>query len=99
LSVKSSKTALTKDTLIEQYSDVFQETGKFYEKHHVTIDPDATPVVHPPRPVPIAQKDYLKAELERLESEGILKVVTEPTPWVSNMVIRLENQLASYVYV
>ena len=84
LSVKSSKTALTKDTLIEQYSDVFQETGKFYEKHHVTIDPDATPVVHPPRPVPIAQKDYLKAELERLESEGILKVVTDwqETDWL-----------------
>ncbi|CAB4040527.1 Transposon Ty3-G Gag-Pol poly [Paramuricea clavata] len=34
-----------------------------------------------------ALKDYLKAELERLESESILKVVTEPTPWVSNMVI------------
>ena len=29
LLVKSSKTALTKDTLIEQYSDVFQGTGKF----------------------------------------------------------------------
>ncbi|CAB4036907.1 Hypothetical predicted protein, partial [Paramuricea clavata] len=50
LSVKSSKTALTKDTLMEQYSDVFQGTGKFDEQYHVTIDPDATPVVHPPRP-------------------------------------------------
>jgi hypothetical protein len=44
-------------------------------------------VVHPPRPVPIVLKDDLQAELERLESEGILKVVTELTPWVSNMVI------------
>ncbi|CAB4024135.1 Hypothetical predicted protein [Paramuricea clavata] len=57
-------------------------TGKFDEQYHVTIDPDATPVVHPPRPVPIALKDDLKAK-----SGNHFKVVTEPTPWVSNMVI------------
>jgi hypothetical protein len=45
LSVNSSKTALTKDTLVEQYSDVFQGTGKFDEQYHVTIDSDATPAV------------------------------------------------------
>jgi hypothetical protein len=51
--------------------------------------PDATPVIHPPRSVLIALKDDLKAELDRLESEGILTGVTEPTPWVlSIMVIR-----------
>ena len=87
LSVKSSKTALTKDSLIEQYSDVFQGTGKFDEQYHITIDPDATPVVHPPRSVPIVLKDDLKAELDRLESEGILIGVTEPTPWVLSMVV------------
>ena len=89
---------LTKGILIEQYSDVFQGTGKFDEQYHATIDPDATLVVHPPRPVPIVLKDDLKAELERLESEGILKVVTEPALGFRIWSL-LKNQLASYVYV
>ena len=87
LSVKGTAVLLNKDTIIQQYPDVFQGTGKFENKYHLTVDPDAVPVIHPPRPIPIALRNEWKEELDRLHSEGILTEVTEPTPWVSTMVI------------
>lgn len=87
LSVKTRKAVLTKDTLIKKYSDVFQGAGKFDEQYHLTVDPNATPVVHSQRPAPLALKANLKQEFDRLESEGILKVVTEQTLWVLSLVI------------
>lgn len=87
LSVKTNRTPLTKETLMTQYSDIFQGTGKFEEPYKLAVEPDSVPVVHPSRPVPHALKEELKEELDRLEAEGILKAVVEPTPWVSSMVV------------
>ena len=56
-------------------------------QHHLELEEGAVPVVHPPRKVPVALKIQLKEELERLEDLGILARVTEPTPWVSSMVL------------
>ena len=50
------------------------------------MEENAEPVVHPPRKVPIALKEKLKQELQRLQDLGIIKKVTEPTPWVSSLV-------------
>ena len=45
------------------------------------------PVVHPPRRIPIALKQRLKNELDRLETENIIVPVTETTTWVSSLVV------------
>ena len=55
--------------------------------HHLTIDPNVPPVVHPPRKVPFALCDKLKTELNRMISLGIILPVTEPTEWVNSVVI------------
>ena len=47
-------------------------------------------MVHPPRKVPVAVKKELKCELERLEKERIIKLVSEPTSWMSSMVLARE---------
>ena len=73
--------------LADQFPYVFQGTGKLSEPYHLQIDPSAKPVVHPTRKVPLALKTALKEELDLLESLQILTPVSEPTPWVSNMVI------------
>ena len=78
---------LTKDDLFREYGDVFQGTGCLDGKYHLTIDPDIAPVVHPPRKVPVALKEKLKVELDNLVENKIITPVTEPTPWVSSMVI------------
>lgn len=49
--------------------------------------PDAIPVVHPPRKVPVALREPLKAELKRMESSDIIAKVDIPTDWVSSLVV------------
>ena len=70
------------------YSDVFGEAiGCISGEYDIKVDEDVRPVVHPPRSVPSALRDKVKDELNRMEEIGILKKVTEPTPWVSSMVV------------
>ncbi|CAB4023054.1 Hypothetical predicted protein, partial [Paramuricea clavata] len=77
----------TRESILEQYKDIFDGIGLFEGKCSIQTDPTVPPVVHPPRRVPVALKGRLKEELERMESLGITKKVTEPTAWVSSLVI------------
>ena len=61
--------------------------GTLPKVHHIHVDPDIKPVVHPPRRVPIALHAKLKAELDRMESVGVIDRVTEPTDWVNSLVV------------
>ena len=67
--MKTNRTPLTKETLMTQYSNNFQGTGKFEEPYNLTVEPDSVPVVHPLRPVPLALKEELKEKLDWLEGE------------------------------
>ena len=74
------------DTEME-YLDLFQGIGHLPGKHKIHIDPNVTPVVHPPRRIPISMRDKVKHELSRMVKEGIIKKVTKPTSWVNSMVV------------
>ncbi|XP_060070555.1 uncharacterized protein K02A2.6-like [Ylistrum balloti] len=88
LSLKDTQTStLTHNDITTRYSDVFEGIGKLEGKYHLVVDPTVPPVVHAPRKVPIALRDRLKAELDRLESMNVITPVTEPTAWVSSMVM------------
>ncbi|XP_052763939.1 uncharacterized protein LOC128205917 [Mya arenaria] len=59
---------------------------------HLKVDKDATPKALPCQNVPLAIKDQVKQDLDSLVQRGILKEVTEPTKWVSQMaVVRKPN--------
>ena len=47
-----------------EVKDVFSGLGKFEGEHHIHIDPSYPPVVHPPRRIPHAIKERVKAELD-----------------------------------
>ena len=70
-----------------EYSDLFEGIGHLPGKHKIHVDPNVTPVVHPPRRIPISMRDKVKDELSRMEREGIIKKVTKPTSWVNSMVV------------
>ena len=72
---------------IQDYKDVFGDLGCLKGDHHINIDPNATPVIHPPRKITISLMEKLKAELERMCKLDVIEKVDEPTDWVSSMVI------------
>ena len=80
-------TPVTQELLMRDYPDVFQGTGKLDGQYKLEVKEDVPPVVHPPSRVPVALKEKLKEELETLQSLGVIKKVTEPTPRVSSLVI------------
>ena len=78
---------LDKQQILGEYRDVFEGIGLFPGECTIRTDPDVPPVVHPPRRVPLALQDKLKAELERMEKLDVICKVTEPTEWVNSLVI------------
>ena len=52
----------------------------------MSLVPNFTPVVRPPRKVPLAMEESVKSELERMVKIGVVTPASEPTEWVSQMV-------------
>lgn len=83
----SQSTPLTKDQLLRDYHDVFNDPIESVPGEiHFELDPDVTPVQCAPRNVPVALKARVKEELDRHVKVGNIAPVTEPTAWISNMV-------------
>lgn len=53
----------------------------------MTLDPNTQSVVRPAHRIPVAMQDRVKAELVRMQSMGVITPATEPTDWVSSMVV------------
>ena len=72
---------------LDQSSTFDGKVGTLPGRQHLKIDSSTTPVVMPDRRVPIAVKAKLKTELDSMVDRGIVTPVTEPTPWVSQLVV------------
>ena len=75
-----------KNSLVEEFADVFTGFGKLKTTHTITLKPGAVPFVCPPRSVPHALRDKLKIELDRLVSLEIIKQCSEPSEWLNQIV-------------
>lgn len=73
--------------LLEEYKDVFGGLGDLPGEYHIVTDDTVPPVVHPPRRVPVALRDQIKEKLDEMVASDILAPVTEPTEWVSSMLV------------
>ncbi|KAK3105807.1 hypothetical protein FSP39_006128 [Pinctada imbricata] len=69
------------------YSDLFQGLGCLSGKYSIKLDPNVTPVIHPPRKIPISLMDKVRNELKSMQEKGVIVKQTEPTEWVNSMVI------------
>ncbi len=93
LSVTETQTEVP---VLEEFADVFKGIGLFPGECTIHLDPHATPVVHPPRRIPLALRSRLKEELESMERQGVIVKVTEPTEWVNSMVVAEKHAQVSW---
>ena len=76
------------ESLESEYADVFEGLGEIRGvQHKIKIDPNANPLIHPPRRVPVSLRELLKEELQRMEKLGVIMKATEPTSRVHSLVI------------
>ena len=76
-----------RDQIFKEYSDVFEGLECMDGPYHMELDEAVKSVVHPPRKVTMALRDRLKEELDKLVREKVTTLFTEPTNWVSCLVL------------
>ena len=72
--------------ILKEFEDLFDGLGCIPGQHHIQIDHTVTPVVHAPRRIPVALRDRVVEELQRMVKMGVITRQTEPTEWVNSMV-------------
>ena len=79
---------LTKQDILDIYSDAFTGIGKFPGlPYKFQLKPNAKPTRHVPRKVPIHLQDAFHKEIRNLEQLGILEETKDVTEWVNSFVI------------
>ena len=79
---------MTKAKVLDVYSDIFTGIGKFPgEPYKFQLKPNAKPMRHAPRKVPIHLEDAFHKEIRNLEWLGILEPVKDVREWVNSFVI------------
>ena len=82
--------------VFNEYKDLREgHLGNFTVVYKMRLDLNSTPVVRPPRKVPLAMEECIKRELERMVKIGVITPVSEPT--ISNQLsannCTISNQL------
>ncbi|GBM97787.1 Retrovirus-related Pol polyprotein from transposon 297 [Araneus ventricosus] len=70
-----------------KYNHVFEGLGNLPGKYRITLCENSVPVVCVTRKVAFSLLEPLKADLDRMVNAGVIEKVTEPTDWVSPLVI------------
>ena len=45
------------------------------------------PLINRARRIPLSRVEKVKVELDKMEANGIIEKVDQPTPWVNSMVV------------
>ena len=83
---KTLNKPLTKDELLNTYKDVFEGLGHIGQAK-ITVNSEAQPVQHAPRRIAITLHQVVKNKVLELEQKSIVVKETEPTDWISSMVV------------
>lgn len=74
--------------LLQEYSDRFDgDLGCLPGEYKIDIDKSVTTSKQSARRIPVPIKKQVKEKLDDLETRNVIKKVSEPTDWVSNLMI------------
>ena len=76
------------DSLVyNKFPTVFQGLGNLGEPYSIQLKKDATPhAIYSTRNIPLPLRSKVQEELARMEAEGVISKVNEPTPWCAGIV-------------
>lgn len=87
-SALSSTASLTSADIFSRYTDLFDGSlGCIEGEVHLEVDPNVPLVQMPLRRLPVALRDQVKTELDKLVANDVIAPVTEPTSWVSALLV------------
>ena len=83
-----SKSPLTKEKILEAYTDVFEGLGTLPgEPYKFRLKENYVPARHALRKVPIHLQEDFHAEIHDLVKQGVLEKVEHSTEWVNSFII------------
>ena len=66
---------------------MFEGLGELPGEYTIITDERVQPKVHPLRRVPVAVRPKIEEKLDKLVQRNVIAPVTEPTEWVSSMLV------------
>ena len=82
--VIQSKTSMIR----EKFPSLFNGLGLMSQEYEIHLKPNAKPhALFTARHVPIPFREKVQAELQRMQSLGVITKVDHPTPWCVGMVV------------
>ena len=75
-------------TILAKFPSLFKGLGTLGDAYTIKLKEDAVPYsLCTPRNVAIPLREKVRIELNRMEANGIISRVTDPTPWCAGMVV------------
>ncbi|UYV79499.1 K02A2.6-like [Cordylochernes scorpioides] len=82
-----SDSSVTLIGLLDKYKDVFKGNGHLSYMYDIKLSDKAEPKISPARRLPRALLQPVKEELFKMEEDGIIEKIEEPTVWAHPMVV------------
>ena len=81
------------NAIAEQLKDLFIGLGCLKGEYKIEVDKSVKPVVTPCQKIPFKLHKKLKAELDRMEKQGVICMENEPTDWVNGIVTPIKKNV------
>ncbi|UYV75562.1 K02A2.6-like, partial [Cordylochernes scorpioides] len=78
---------ISSEVILNKYKDVFEGVGLLKNKQSILIKEDAIPQVYTARRLPLAMREPVREELEKMSKLGVIKKINKPTEWSYPMVV------------